>query len=188
METNPGHGEVATFGGGCFWCLEAVFDGLRGVEAVVSGYCGGGTANPGYAEVCAGDSGHVEVVRVQFDAAEISYRDLVEVFFAIHDPTTPNRQGHDVGSQYRSVIFAHTPEQERTAREVIAELSAARAFPAPIVTAVEAAAAFWPAEDYHQQYFALNPRQPYCQAVVAPKLAKFRSRFADRLKNPRQRG
>jgi peptide-methionine (S)-S-oxide reductase len=182
METAKQRNEIATFGGGCFWCLEAVFDQLRGVDEVVSGYCGGTSAKPGYAEVCDGDSGHAEVVRLQFDPAEISYRDLLEVFFAIHDPTTLDRQGHDVGSQYRSVIFTHTPEQEETARAFIAELNAGAAFPAPIVTAVESAKTFWPAEDYHQRYFAENPRQPYCQAVVGPKLAKFRGRFAGRLK------
>jgi peptide-methionine (S)-S-oxide reductase len=182
MDKKHSAAETATLGGGCFWCLEAVFDGLQGVSDVVSGYSGGGSSQPSYAEVCDGDSGHVEVVRVQFDSAELSYRELLEVFFAIHDPTTLNRQGNDVGSQYRSVIFFHSPAQEQVARSVIAELMQARAFPAPIVTEVTAAAPFWPAENYHQEYFANNPRQPYCQAVVGPKLAKFRSKFGDRLK------
>jgi peptide-methionine (S)-S-oxide reductase len=182
MDTSKIKRETATLGGGCFWCLEAVFDGLRGVSDVISGYCGGPSPNPSYVEVCNGDSGHAEVVRLQFDPAEISYRELLEVFFAIHDPTTLNRQGNDVGSQYRSAIFFHSPAQEQTARSLIAELTQARAYPGTIVTEVTAASTFWPAEDYHQEYFAHNPRQPYCQAVVGPKLAKFRSKFGDRLK------
>jgi peptide-methionine (S)-S-oxide reductase len=174
--------ETATLGGGCFWCVEAALKLLEGVRAVTSGYCGGHTANPSYREVCGGDTGHVEVVRVEFDPAAIDYRTLLTVFFAIHDPTTPDRQGNDVGSQYRSAIFCHSAAQETAARTLIAELDAARIWPDPIVTAVLPAPTFWPAEDYHQDYFAHNPAQPYCRAVVAPKVAKLRQRFANRLK------
>ncbi|MDP2793507.1 MAG: peptide-methionine (S)-S-oxide reductase MsrA [Sulfurisoma sp.] len=173
---------TATLGGGCFWCLEAALRQLEGVESVVSGYCGGATANPDYRAVCGGASGHVEVVRVVFDPAIIGYRTLLEAFFVIHDPTTPDRQGHDIGTQYRSTIFTHSDEQERTARALIAELDAAKIWPDPIVTAVAPAPTFWPAEDYHQDYLANNPRQPYCVAVVAPKAAKLREKFRDRLK------
>lgn len=172
--------ELATLGGGCFWCLEAVFLRLKGVETVVSGYCGGRTANPGYRDICAGDTGHAEVVQIKFDPARIGYSDLLEVFFAIHDPTTLNRQGNDVGTQYRSVIFTHSAEQAATAAAAIAALSAARAHVDRVVTQVLPIPTFYPAEDYHQDYFANNPRQPYCQAVVAPKLAKFLKKFADR--------
>jgi peptide-methionine (S)-S-oxide reductase len=182
MTTDSRPSEYAVLGGGCFWCLEAVFERLQGIDEVVSGYCGGGLAEPSYAEVCDGGSGHAEVVRLRFDPAALSYRELLEVFFAIHDPTTVDRQGHDVGSQYRSVIFAQSPEQAATARALIEELTAGNVFPAAIVTQVEEAVPFWPAEEYHQRYFDRNPRQPYCQAVVSPKLAKFRSRFAARLK------
>lgn len=174
--------ELATLGGGCFWCLEAVFDQLAGVTDVVSGYAGGHVKNPSYKQVCAGNTGHAEVVQVRFDPARLSYRDLLEVFFSIHDPTTLNRQGNDVGPQYRSVIFYHSPEQERIARELIAELSAARRWAQPIVTELSPISAFYPAEDYHQEYFAQNGSQPYCQFVVAPKVAKFRKQYADRLK------
>ena len=172
--------ELATLGGGCFWCLEAVFLRLKGVDAVVSGYCGGRTANPNYRDICAGATGHAEVVQVRFDPARIGYPDLLEVFFAIHDPTTLNRQGNDVGSQYRSVIFTHSAEQTAIAAKTIAALSAARAHADPIVTEVLPAPSFYPAEDYHQDYFANNPRQPYCQAVVAPKVAKFLKKFGER--------
>jgi peptide-methionine (S)-S-oxide reductase len=175
--------ETATLGGGCFWCTEAVFDRLRGVADVVSGYAGGKLAKPDYQAVCGGGSGHAEVVQLRFDPALISYRELLEIFFAIHDPTTLNRQGDDIGTQYRSVIFTHSDEQAQTARQVIDELTAAAAFARPIVTAVLPAATFWPAEDYHQEYFARNPRQPYCQVVVGPKVAKFRDKFRDRLKD-----
>jgi peptide-methionine (S)-S-oxide reductase len=174
--------DVATLGGGCFWCLEACFEQLKGVESVESGYAGGTDPAPTYERVCSGRTGHAEVVRVTFDPAVISYRDLLELFFAVHDPTTLNRQGADVGTQYRSVIFTHSPEQERTAREVIAELTAAKAWPNPVVTAVVPAPAFHKAEEYHQGYFRANPAQPYCQAVVAPKAAKTRAKFARLLK------
>ncbi|MFA6313484.1 MAG: peptide-methionine (S)-S-oxide reductase MsrA [Sterolibacterium sp.] len=172
--------ELATLGGGCFWCLEAVFLRLKGVESVVSGYSGGRTANPSYRDICAGNTGHAEVVQVRFDPARIAYADLLEVFFAIHDPTTLNRQGNDVGTQYRSVIFTHSAEQASVAARSIAALTAARAYADPIATEVLPIPTFYPAEDYHQDYFANNPRQPYCQAVVAPKLAKFLKKFGDR--------
>ncbi|HWR77992.1 MAG TPA: peptide-methionine (S)-S-oxide reductase MsrA [Thiobacillus sp.] len=174
---------VATLAGGCFWCIESVFNRLRGVESAVSGYMGGRTANPSYADICNGDTGHAEVVQVSFDPAEISYRELLEVFFTLHDPTQLNRQGNDVGTQYRSAIFWHTPEQKAEAEALIAGLSAAKQFDAPIVTEVTAATTFYPAEDYHQGYFEQNPTQPYCQFVVAPKVAKARAKFADRLKD-----
>ena len=173
--------ELATFGGGCFWCLEAVFLRLKGVASVVSGYCGGKTANPSYPDVCEGNTGHAEVVQVKFDPALIAYRDLLEVFFAIHDPTTLNRQGNDVGTQYRSVIFTHSTAQAALAGQAIAALSAAHVDHDPIVTEVLPVPSFYPAEDYHQDYFANNPRQPYCQAVVAPKLAKFLKKFGNRI-------
>lgn len=183
--TTPAPGmstETALLGGGCFWCLEAVFDDLEGVLGVESGYAGGAKANPSYEEVCSGRSGHAEVVRVTFDPAVLSFADLVRVFFGIHDPTTRDRQGNDVGTQYRSVIFCATPEQRAVAEQVIAELTAAKLWRNPIVTEVAGPATFYEAEDYHQEYFARNPRQPYCQAVVAPKVAKFRKQFLDRLK------
>ena len=174
--------ETAILGGGCFWCLEAALRQLKGVESVISGYAGGHVANPDYRAVCAGTTGHAEVVQVAFDAAVIDYRTLLTAFFAIHDPTTKDRQGNDVGTQYRSVIFSLSPEQERTARELIAELATERVWPGAIVTEVLPAPRFWPAEDYHQDYLANNPRQPYCMAVVAPKAAKLRQVFKDRLK------
>ena len=173
---------VATLAGGCFWCIETVFNQLRGVESAVSGYMGGHTANPTYQDICNGDTGHAEAVQVRFDPDVISYRELLEIFFTLHDPTQLNRQGNDVGTQYRSAIFWHTPEQKAEAEAVIAELTAAQQFDAPIVTEVAAATAFYPAEDYHQRYFEQNSHQPYCQFVVAPKVAKARSKFADRLK------
>jgi len=176
--------EIATLGGGCFWCLEAVFDSLQGVEAVESGYTGGKTANPTYKQVCNGNTGHAEVVRVTFDPDVISYREILEVFFTIHDPTTLNRQGNDAGTQYRSAIFYHSPEQKKIAEQLIAELDAQKAFGAPVVTEVVPAPAFYVAEDYHQEYFANNENQPYCQFVVAPKVAKFRKKFAARVKTP----
>jgi peptide-methionine (S)-S-oxide reductase len=174
--------EIATLGGGCFWCLEAVYREAEGVASVVSGYMGGVTPNPSYREVCSGRSGHVEVVQVAFDPAIVPYRDILGIFFAMHDPTTLNRQGNDAGTQYRSVIFYHSPEQKAIAEEVIRELTAEKVFDNPIVTAVEPAPAFYPAEDYHQQYFENNPYQPYCAFVVAPKVQKFRKKFAQRLK------
>ena len=174
--------EVATLGGGCFWCLEAVFDGLTGVDSVESGYSGGHLKNPTYEDICGGDTGHAEVVRVTFDPAVVTYRDILDVFFAIHDPTTLNAQGNDIGTQYRSVIFFHTPEQKTVAEEAIRRLTAARAYGRPIVTELVPAPVFYQAEPYHQEYFERNPRQPYCQYVVSPKVAKFRQQFAARLK------
>jgi peptide-methionine (S)-S-oxide reductase len=174
--------QTATLAGGCFWCLEAVFDNLQGVMNVVSGYAGGTTANPTYQQVCTGMTGHAEAVQIKFEPAVISFRDLLEVYFSIHDPTTLNRQGADVGTQYRSAIFYHTPEQKHTAEETIQELSEEKIWSDPIVTEVTPLTVFYPAEDYHQEYFANNPGQGYCQMVVAPKLAKFRKKFANRLK------
>jgi len=175
--------ESATLGGGCFWCLEAALRQLAGVESVVSGYSGGSVESPSYAAVCTGTTGHAEVVRIEFDPATIDYRTLLEAYFAIHDPTTRDRQGNDVGSQYRSVIFTHSGEQERIARALIAELAEQKIWPRPIVTEVLPAPVFWPAEDYHQDYLANNPRQPYCVAVVAPKAAKLRETFRQRLRD-----
>jgi len=175
--------EIATLAGGCFWCLEAVFDQLKGVESVQSGYMGGTTPRPTYAQVCGGDSGHAEVVRVAFDPAELTYADLLAVFFAIHDPTTRDRQGGDVGAQYRSAIFFESPEQERIAREVVARLASERLFPAPIVTEIAAAGAFHPAEEEHRRYYErVGAGNPYCTYVIDPKVAKFRRKFIDRLK------
>jgi peptide-methionine (S)-S-oxide reductase len=174
--------ELATLGGGCFWCLEAVFQGVKGVDQVVSGYAGGTVPNPSYEDVCTGRTGHAEVVQVTFDPAVLSYRDVLSVFFSLHDPTTLNRQGADVGTQYRSVIFFHSPEQERVAREVITELGQQRLWDDPIVTAVAPAPVFYPAEQYHQEYFRRNPGQGYCRVVIAPKVAKFRKEHLARLK------
>jgi peptide-methionine (S)-S-oxide reductase len=173
--------ELATLGGGCFWCLEAVYQDLRGVEQVVSGYAGGSVENPSYEQVCSGATGHAEVVQVSFAPSIIGYRELLEVFFTIHDPTTLNRQGADVGTQYRSAIFFHTPEQERIAREVISAIETAGVWDSPIVTQVEPLSRFYPAEQYHQNYFRRNPNQPYCRLVVAPKVAKFRQKFLEKL-------
>ncbi len=173
---------IATFGGGCFWCLEAVFDRLRGVESVQSGYMGGAQPNPSYEAVCTGRTGYAEIVRVTFDPAVITYRDLLDVFFFIHDPTTLNRQGNDVGTQYRSVIFFHSPEQEAIARDVMATLTSGKCFDAPIMTELSPARTLYTAEDYHQDYFARYPAQPYCTLLIAPKIAKFSQRFAARLK------
>jgi peptide-methionine (S)-S-oxide reductase len=172
----------ATLGGGCFWCLEAVYLGLRGVTRVVSGYAGGHVANPTYEQVCGKKTGHAEVVQVDFDPAEITYEDLLRVFFTIHDPTTQDRQGNDVGPQYRSIILTHDGEQEAAARAVIAEIEAATIWPGKLVTQVQKLEKFWPAEPEHQDYFARNPWSGYCQAIVAPKVQKFRKNFADRLK------
>jgi peptide-methionine (S)-S-oxide reductase len=174
--------ETATLAAGCFWCVEAVFDDLKGVEDVVSGYSGGHTENPTYREVCSETTGHAEVAQIKFDPAVLSYADLLRVFFAVHDPTTLNRQGNDIGSSYRSAIFYHSPEQKATAEEIIKEVTAEGVYDDPIVTEVTAFDKFYPAEDYHQEYFANNPTQPYCAAVVAPKVAKFRQKFVNRLK------
>jgi peptide-methionine (S)-S-oxide reductase len=174
--------ETAVFGGGCFWCLEAVFQRLPGIKSVESGYMGGHVENPTYKQVCTGTTGHAEVVRVTFDPGQISYRDLLDVFFAIHDPTTLNRQGNDVGTQYRSVIFYNSEEQRRLAEEMIADLGSAREFPDRIVTAVEPATKLFLAEGYHQNYFNENSEQPYCRFIIAPKLEKFRKTFAEKLK------
>ena len=175
--------QTAVLGGGCFWCVEAAFSQLQGVQTVVSGYMGGHVQNPSYEEVCTGKTGHVEVAEITFDPAVISYEDLLEVFFTVHDPTTLNRQGSDVGEQYRSVIFYRDEEQLKTAHNVIADLTTAHAFADPILTAVEpASSTFYPAEEYHQNYLANNPYQPYCMFVVSPKVKKIREKFAARLK------
>lgn len=177
--------EQATLGGGCFWCLEAVYAMVDGVKGVKSGYAGGHVPNPTYKDVCTGETGHAEVVQVDFDPTVISYADLLEIFFGIHDPTTLNRQGGDVGTQYRSAIFAHSEAQERTAREVLAGVEADGPWDDPIVTEISRLDTFWPAEDYHDAYFSRNGGQPYCASVIAPKVAKFRKRFAHRLSGPR---
>jgi peptide-methionine (S)-S-oxide reductase len=174
--------EIATLGGGCFWCLEAVYDELKGVEDVVSGYSGGTMAEPTYQQVSTGTTGHAEVVQITFDPDVISFRDILDVFFTIHDPTTLNRQGADVGPQYRSAIFTHSPQQKAVAEQTIAELERDGVWDAPIVTEVTPFEAFYPAEDYHQEYFARNPNQGYCRVVIAPKVAKFRKQYLDRLK------
>lgn len=172
--------EMATLGGGCFWCLEAVFQELKGVLHVESGYTGGHVAHPTYEQVCDGTTGHAEVVRVEFDPAVVTYREILEIFFTIHDPTTPNRQGNDVGTQYRSVIYYHSPEQQEIARQVIACM--ANVWDAPIITELSPAQAYYKAEDYHQNYFLQHPQQGYCAFVIAPKVAKFRKVFADKAK------
>ena len=174
--------QTAVFGGGCFWCIEAVFQRLGGVSHVESGYMGGHVDNPTYRQVCDGDTGHVEVVRLTFDPDEISYRELLDVFFTVHDPTTLNRQGNDTGEQYRSVIFYADEEQQRIAEDVIAEMTAAKVFPEPIVTTVEPASTFYKAEGYHQNYYNENSRQPYCMFVISPKLAKFEKKFGDKMR------
>ena len=181
MESNQR--EVATLAGGCFWCLEAVFDDLRGVESVESGYAGGQVMNPTYEQVCSGATGHAEVVRVTFDPQVLTFRELLEVFFTIHDPTTLNRQGADIGTQYRSAIFYHSPEQKEIAEKTIAELNAEGIWDSPIVTEVVPLTEFYLAEDYHQEYYAQNPSQGYCRMVVAPKVAKFRQKFLGKLKS-----
>jgi peptide-methionine (S)-S-oxide reductase len=173
---------IATLGGGCFWCLEAVYDQMNGVKSVESGYMGGPKPNPTYEEVCSGRTGHAEVVQLTFDPKIASFREILEVFFAIHDPTTLNQQGNDVGTQYRSAIFYHSPEQKTVAQELISELTREKFFNHPIVTEVVPAEPFYVAEDYHQEYFARNPSQPYCSYVVGPKLAKFRKAFGEKLK------
>jgi peptide-methionine (S)-S-oxide reductase len=174
--------ELATLAGGCFWCLEAVFEKIEGVERVVSGYTGGTAANPNYRQVCTGATGHAEVVQVTYDPAKISFKEILELFFAFHDPTTLNRQGADIGTQYRSAIFYHTPEQQAQAQETITRLNAEGVFHSPIVTEVVPLTQFYPAEDYHQGYYSQNPEQGYCQAVISPKVAKLRKHFAERMK------
>lgn len=169
--------EKALLGGGCFWCLDAAYREVDGVTAVISGYAGGTRANPSYEQICTGATGHAEVVELTFDPSLVSFRNLLEIFFAIHDPSTLNRQGNDVGTQYRSVIFCQNKAQEEIAQTIIAELNTSHVFSAPIVTEISAAPAFYPAETYHQNYFALNPGQGYCQIVIAPKLNKFRQKF-----------
>jgi peptide-methionine (S)-S-oxide reductase len=180
MTANPT--ESAVLGGGCFWCLDAVFRDLEGVVEVESGYAGGSVANPSYEAVCTGRTGHAEVVKVTFDPAKLDFADLLRVFFSIHDPTTLNRQGNDVGTQYRSVIFAQSPEQAATARRVMKEIEDAKLYPGRLVTELAGAEPYHPAERYHQDYFESNPGQPYCMFVVAPKVAKFRKQYADRLR------
>jgi peptide-methionine (S)-S-oxide reductase len=174
--------QTATLGAGCFWCVEAVFDDLEGVEDVVSGYSGGHKENPTYQEVCSESTGHAEVVQIKFDPDVISYDDILRVFFTVHDPTTLNRQGNDIGTSYRSAIFYHSDEQRAAAERVKDEIASEGLYNEPIVTEITPFDRFWPAEDYHQEYFANNPNQPYCSAVVAPKVAKFRQKYASRLK------
>ena len=175
--------EIATLAGGCFWCLEAVYEDLKGVESVECGYMGGKTANPSYEDVCSGDTGHAEVVQLTFDPKSVSFKEILEVFFVIHDPTTPNRQGNDVGTQYRSAIFYHSAAQKAAAERVIADIGAGKVYDDPIVTEVVPASKFYVAEDYHQEYFRRNPAQPYCAFVVRPKVAKFRKHFLEKLKS-----
>ena len=175
--------ETATLAAGCFWCVEAVFDDLKGVEDVVSGYSGGHTENPTYRQVCDGNTGHAEVAQIRFDPSVISFKDVLRVFFSVHDPTTMNRQGNDIGTQYRSAIFYHDEDQKQDAEDVIKEITDEGVYDDPIVTEVTPFERFWPAEDYHQEYFANNPNVPYCAAVVSPKVKKFRQKFADRLKS-----
>ncbi len=178
----PQSREVATLGGGCFWCTEAVFDDLKGVESVESGYSGGARPNPTYEQVCSGATGHAEVIQITFDPQVTSFKQILEVFFTVHDPTTLNRQGADVGTQYRSVIFYHEEEQKRVAEALIKELDARRVWNSPVVTELAPFGAFYVAEDYHQEYFRLNGEQPYCRMVVAPKVAKFREHYSEQLK------
>ncbi len=174
--------EVATLGGGCFWCLEAVYEQLQGIEQVVSGYAGGHVENPSYQEVCTGKTGHAEVVQLTYDPDTVSFREILQVFFTIHDPTTRNRQGADVGPQYRSIILYHDEEQKQIAKDVIDEFESEGVWENPIVTEVEPLEEFYRAEDYHQEYYRNNPGQPYCQAVIAPKVSKFRKKFTEKLK------
>ena len=177
----PTNLEAITLGGGCFWCIEAVFKPLKGIEKLVSGYAGGQTSNPTYKEICSGSTGHAEVVQVTFDPEIISLEDILEIFFAMHDPTTLNRQGADVGTQYRSTVMYHNEEQRETAKAVVARLTEEQIFDDPIVTQIEPLDVFYAAEDYHQDYFAHNSYQPYCMAVIAPKVAKLRAKYAERL-------
>ena len=181
--TSPPGKEVITLGGGCFWCIEAVFNELKGVEKVESGYSGGSVANPSYRQVCSGNTGHAEVVQVTFDPGVISLKDILGVFFTVHDPTTLNRQGPDVGTQYRSVVFYRSPEQKAVAEQVIGEIDTAKLWKHPLVTELSPFRAFYKAEDYHQEYFKLNGQAPYCRLVIAPKMAKFREHYRDKLKN-----
>lgn len=174
--------EKATLGGGCFWCLEPIYDALKGVQQVIPGYAGGDVPQPSYEQVCTGRTGHAEVVQITYDPAEIDYRELLRVFFTIHDPTTLNRQGADVGTQYRSVIFYHSPEQHQIAEEVIAEVAREGLWQDPIVTQLVPYTEFFPAEEYHHRYFERNPYQGYCRVVIAPKVAKFRQKYLERLK------
>lgn len=174
--------ETITLGGGCFWCLEAAFTDINGVESAVSGYAGGATEQPTYQQVCSGDTGHAEVIQVRFDDSLIDVRTLLELFFAIHDPTTLNRQGADVGTQYRSVIFYHNEQQKRAAESLMADLEVERVWSDPIVTELQPAPAFYPAEDYHQNYYNQNSARPYCQSVISPKLAKLRAQYSRLLK------
>jgi len=183
VTTTP-HRDVATLAGGCFWCLEAAFQDLKGVERVQSGYAGGRVANPSYEQVCTGTTGHAEVVQITFDPQVVSFDDLLHVFFTIHDPTTLNRQGGDVGTQYRSAIFYHTPDQKAAAERVIAELQSEHVWDDPIVTELKPLESFYPAEEYHRDYYRRNPNQGYCSAVIAPKVAKVRKLFLDKLKQP----
>ena len=176
------HTEAATLAGGCFWCLEAVYNDLRGVDKVVSGYSGGDVHNPSYRDVCSGQTGHAEVVQITFDPQMVTFGELLQVFFTIHDPTTRDRQGMDVGTQYRSAIFYHTPEQKTVAENVIAEMEAAKIYDAPIVTEVTPFTIFYPAEDYHQRYYEQNPDEGYCRAIIAPKVSKFRKVFLEKLR------
>lgn len=178
----PTGSEVATLGGGCFWCIEAAFHELKGVHWALSGYAGGSGANPTYEDVCGGDTGHAEVVQVAFDPNQIPYEQVLHAFFSLHDPTTLNRQGADVGTQYRSVIFTHGPDQQQTAHRVVAELKAEQVWPDPIVTQILPAPTFYPAEEYHQRYFERNPHQGYCAAIIRPKLAKFRKVWAEHMR------
>jgi peptide-methionine (S)-S-oxide reductase len=187
-DTPPPGRELATLAGGCFWCLEAVYDELKGVDRVESGYMGGEVPNPTYRQVCEGDTGHAEVVRITFDPGIVTYGDLLDVFFVIHDPTQLDRQGNDVGTQYRSAVFFHSPEQQRVAQDKIRALESERVYEDRIVTQVVPAGDFYVAEDYHQEYYANNPYQPYCMAVVAPKVAKFRRKFLERLKKKQPPG
>ena len=180
--TKDNNKDIATLGGGCFWCIEAMYQHVQGVITVESGYMGGKHPNPSYEAVCTGVTGHAEVVQVTFDPAVVTYRDVLHIFFAVHDPTTLNRQGNDVGTQYRSVIFYHSPEQAAAARDVIATLTTDNVFASPIVTEIAPAQSFYAAEDYHQEYFTRNPAQPYCAYLIAPKLAKFRQQFISKLK------
>lgn len=180
----PGKTERATLGGGCFWCLEAVYEQLRGVQKVVSGCTGGEAADPTYEDVCGGQTGHAEVVQVTYDPSQISFKDVLEVFFSIHDPTTLDRQGNDVGTQYRSSIFYHDDDQKKVAQAVMADVTKREIYDAPLVTTLEPLTTFYPAEAYHQQYYRRNPTQGYCRAIIAPKVAKFRKTWAARLQAP----
>jgi peptide-methionine (S)-S-oxide reductase len=183
QQTSSKEREVATLGGGCFWCTEAIFDQLKGVEKVESGYSGGKVPNPSYEDVCTGSTGHAESIQITFNPKQISFKDILQIFFTTHDPTTLNRQGADVGTQYRSAIFYHNPEQEAVAKEVIKETSTAKIWKKPIVTEVAPFKAFYKAEDYHQEYFKNNSRQPYCQVVIAPKIVKLREHYREKLKS-----